>query len=696
VVSPDALQSKWVGKELRHALAVRGQRGQDNFPVIPLSLNGTRLGVLEEFFCEEPIYISVSSEAGGVEAAMNAILVALGKRVPADVAPTPQPKAEPLEELVLELTDLKFHEQEGIRRASARARLVYEPAAPGQEPTHSLQYWRLVAPMGPIEAEELRWYLEKYAIWPSEYFRDRAQKVEANLVKWGQLLHEVAMPPAHRENVMKAWAKIGDHAGLRDRARVLGVFHGGVHLVALEVMTEWKEADIASLADELIKTGLATLNRYKHLTLNPALSPFLRWSLDVAQREAVTFRWIEAMSAYVKFLVEQQSQAIEVAAALTVLELPNLFALLDLVREAGDAEATIDLATSLYSLLQALGKPRLLHRVGQVRDAAAVTLGNAWGHPQFNAAATRIEQLLLTGRLREGLDGAQQLLQRSRTAGEEAYPNADYDLAMAYIILARSMNMSGDSELALPMLDEARLRFEAIAKARAIDSAEGMASVCITEQGDSLLTLGRLNEAAAAYEEAIHRDERRGAERDVAVGKVQLGTVRKEQRRYPEALAAYADARQRFTQLDEPGTVAVVWHQTGILYQHAGQVETAEEAYQKSLAIKVRLGDVSGQASTLGQLGTLYDGALGRPEEAVAFYQQAADKYVEIGNAAAEGRQRSNLANTLRKLHRLDEARQEILRAIECDAQFGHASEPWKRPGPSLPLSRPTPAIPTA
>ena len=44
----------------------------------------------------------------------------------------------------------------------------------------------------------------------------------------------------------------------------------------------------------------------------------------------------------------------------------------------------------------------------------------------------------------------------------------------------------------------------------------------------------------------------------------------------------------------------------------------------------------------------------------------------------AKAQARSDLANTLRKLRRLDEARQEIRRAIECDAQFGHASEPWK------------------
>ena len=227
VVSTDSLQSKWVGKELRHALELREERGKDKFPVIPLSLNGTKLGVLEEFFGEEPVYIPVTSDAGGVEAAMNAILVALGKRDPADVAPTPQPKAEPLEELVLELTDLKFHEQDGVRRASARARLVYEPATPGQPDVHSAQNWRFVAPIGPIEAEDLRWYLEKYAVWPTTYDQDRARKVEADLVKWGQLLHEAAMPLVHTANVMQAWAKIGDHAGRRFSVHVDATLEAG-------------------------------------------------------------------------------------------------------------------------------------------------------------------------------------------------------------------------------------------------------------------------------------------------------------------------------------------------------------------------------------------------------------------------------------------------------------------------------------
>ncbi len=217
VVSTDSLQSIWVGRELKHALKIQAERGKEKYPVIPLALDNTKLGVLEGFFKEEPIYIPVSSGPGGVEAAMNALLVALGKRDPADVAPIPQPKSEPLEELVLELTDLKFHEQDGIRRASARARLVYQPATAGQREVTSAQSWRLVAPIGPIEAGELTWYLEQYAVWPSgiPVIRDRAKRVEENLLTWGREIHAAAMPVEHTANVLQAWAKIASHADRR-------------------------------------------------------------------------------------------------------------------------------------------------------------------------------------------------------------------------------------------------------------------------------------------------------------------------------------------------------------------------------------------------------------------------------------------------------------------------------------------------
>ena len=525
------------------------------------------------------------------------------------------------------------------------------------------------------------------ALLTSALRQDGVTKTHADLVKLMQEMDKryPVGSPASREKSVFASVELSLRRlspANRERARVLGVFHGGVNLAVLHLMMQWEMPDLGALAEALIQTGLATPNRYNHLTLNPALCPYLRGQMDAAERESLTSRWLAAMGAYAEFLVQQQSQNTEVAATLTVLELPNLFALLDLVQRAGDDEATIALATSLYSLLQALGKPRLLERVGQVRDAAAQqlekTLGDTWNHARFEAARTRIEQQLGSGQLREALAGAQALLQRARAAGERAYPEADYDLAMAHFTLARVLNTAGGAEQALPLLDEARQRFEAVAKVRPGQGAERMASVCYEEIGTCLLFLGRLDDSAAAYEECVRRAEQLGDDREVAVGKGQLGTVRMNQRRYLEALAAHAEARERFTALDEPGSVAVSWHQTGRVYQEAGQPEAAEDAYRKSLAIKVRLGNVAGQAITLEQLGMVYDEQLGRTEEAVSFFRQAIDKYIECADVFNEMTARSNIAIRLRKLRLLDDARLEVRRAISGGAQFGHAAGLWR------------------
>ena len=1291
VVSPAALQSKWVGKELHHALKIRDERGNDQFPVILLSLDGTRLGVLEGLFEEEPTYIPVSSAPGGATAALHDILVAFGLRLPTGRPPVPQPPPEPVAELVLELSDLGFDEQDGVRRPAARARLVYEPASAGQEKVVSEQMWRLIAPLGPIEAEELRWYLERWPVWPNPLVADRARKVEMNLIAWGQALHALALPPEHTANVLQGWAGVGegasrrfsvtvdvalvagaseaetiaareaatallalpwellhngdsflfqgarptrvrrrlpntrplpvqvvappirvllitarpedescsyiDHrasslplvaateelgevlrlsllhpatypaleaelaraqqagepyhvvhfdghgvydrrvglgglcfedpsdshkltgrrhqtvytnqlgpllndyriplvlleachsaqaeagaesvasellqrgvasvvamshsvleetarrfvasfypelargqrvgqamlaaqralhsdpsrgqrhgigeltladwfvpvlyqekydpqlftatpalqtqedlrerlrarlgevppepadtgfvgrsrdllalerllrqerwavvrgqggagktalaaelarwlvrsqqvsraafvsvelcshkdavldalgrqlvgadysaakydspeeallsieralreqptllvidnmeslllppfigtmpnlseeangelaailhtlvrlnakgdtrlvftsrealpapfdadsqrwelrqlgrsdavalierslaagessgaagagagaaalearreeiealvaavqghartlallapelrrrgvaatqaalvelmqqmqqqvahlpaddprhreqslfasveltlrrlsAANRERARLLGVFHGGVDLDVLRAMTGWEAAEVEGLAQELVGTGLATANPHHHLSLNPALCPYLKATFSEEELQALTAGWLEAMAAYLGYLVGQQrSQNAELAATLTLLELPNLFALLDRSQAVADPETTIERATSLYDLLQGLGKPRLMERVARVREAAAAALVEGPSHACFEASRTRIEQQLATGHLREALAGAQQLLQQVQAAGEEAYAGADYDLAMAFVLMGRVLQTGGAAQQALPLLQEASRRFEAIEHKRPGVGAERMASACLTEQGDCLTALGRYDAAAATYEESIRRSEQGGDLREVAVSKGQLGTIRLKQKRYDEALEAYQQARDTFSRLNEPGTVAIAWHQIGRVHQEAGQPEAAEEAYNQSLAIEVRLGNIVGQSRTLNQLGSLYDDVLGRPEDAVAFCLRAADNYVQIGDTANEGHTRSNLAGTLRKLHRFDEARQEIRRAIECKAQFGHASESW-------------------
>ena len=79
---------------------------------------------------------------------------------PADVgARHPQPRAEPLEEL-----GARTHRPE-VPRAGRRASRIRpardsctSPRRPGSLKCASARSWRFVAPLGPIEAEELRWY----------------------------------------------------------------------------------------------------------------------------------------------------------------------------------------------------------------------------------------------------------------------------------------------------------------------------------------------------------------------------------------------------------------------------------------------------------------------------------------------------------------------------------------------------------
>ena len=486
----------------------------------------------------------------------------------------------------------------------------------------------------------------------------------------------------------------------------------------------------AGMARHLINVGLAEPQRHDHVRLHPALAPYLSSELPAERRESAVAAWSEAMSQLTSHLYQQQFKDSQPAAELTLLELPNLLAALEhrfaavsrdnqphrasgrfttsedgsqrqvtttdqepgasalrlmeaREQQATDLESVIDMATSLEGLLQNLGRAHALRAAESIRVQAAARLqdlrgDDAWSRAQFEATSSAIDRLLGAGRLAEAVAAAEQLLTRCRKAGESAYAGATYDLAMALRTFGHALKRAGSAQAALEPLAEARTRFESLGKAGDADAAR-MASVSLAECADCLMLLGRLDEAAATYEQAVKESESGDDLRQSAAVKCQLGTVRLYQQNYAEALAAFDEARQTFEQLGEPGSVATAWHQIGRVHQEAGQFEAAEHAYQQSLHIKFSRGDRSGEASTLNQLGNLYS-IQSRREEAVRFFLQAADirALPDILDVAGEGRARSNAANELIKLSRYDDARREILRAIECIEPLGHAGQPWK------------------
>lgn len=264
------------------------------------------------------------------------------------------------------------------------------------------------------------------------------------------------------------------------------------------------------------------------------------------------------------------------------------------------------------------------------------------------------------------------MLEKAKTVGSQAYQDADYDLGMAHFMLGRVLYRGRQVAPAIDLFVESQRLFEAVG-----EGGENMASVALGQKGDCLADLGQLDEAAITYEEKIKRAEKSRNYRQVAVGKGQLATLRQLQRKYAEAVAGHKEALTIFQTLNEPKMVATAWHQIGTVLQEVENYEEAEAAYRRSLEIKTQNNDRAAQAISLGQLGNLYLDKLNRPEEAVAFYRQAADIAVELGDLAKEGLRRNNIAEALRILKRYNEAREEIIRAIQCNRPFGHATHPW-------------------
>lgn len=142
-------------------------------------------------FGEEPVGLRVDLKTGGMSEAMPVILAALGERLPGDFQPIKETLQQPVEELILKLLDTRIHEEGGKRRARAMATLIYEPVDKSARAVESKRF-NFIAPLGVIEAEDLRWYLEEYFVWPIGMFKERAERIEAQLPQRGQDLYKAA------------------------------------------------------------------------------------------------------------------------------------------------------------------------------------------------------------------------------------------------------------------------------------------------------------------------------------------------------------------------------------------------------------------------------------------------------------------------------------------------------------------------
>jgi tetratricopeptide (TPR) repeat protein len=198
VLSLDALNSPWVQEEIQHANSVR----KPGYKIVPLMRPGIEPPLLRLLFGEEPVGIKLGGGPAAVTDALPQILSAIGLQLPTEIIQHVQAQAAPPADLVLELADPAVEDVDGKPRATAVATLVYCP--PDDAPKVESPRYRFTAPLGPIEAEEISWYLERYINWPSGLFEDRAKRVVDALPQWGRLLYDTLNVEAARAP-LEAW-----------------------------------------------------------------------------------------------------------------------------------------------------------------------------------------------------------------------------------------------------------------------------------------------------------------------------------------------------------------------------------------------------------------------------------------------------------------------------------------------------------
>jgi hypothetical protein len=115
-----------------------------------------------------------------------------------------------------------------------------------------------------------------------------------------------------------------------------------VQLGVIAQLTELEPDAARDLAIELINVGLGEDMGYGHLRLDPGLAPYLLGELTAGDADALRTRWAEVMAAFAQYLYDELFKDARQANGLTLLELPNLLAMLDRLRNSASPEFLVE------------------------------------------------------------------------------------------------------------------------------------------------------------------------------------------------------------------------------------------------------------------------------------------------------------------------------------------------------------------
>ncbi|MEM7200735.1 MAG: tetratricopeptide repeat protein [Planctomycetota bacterium] len=194
VLSPAAVSSEWVRREIEWALAAEDLASETGgrYRLLPVFTGGLGPGFLG--WLGRPDLLGINANQRPLPEIAGEVAQALGV-LAVDARPCPAvTPLNPIAELTLDFSDLTFELKANKERARGRVRVEYQPPAGprGAPVTHDFE-----SPLGAIELGELRWYVET---WPSWSFGEartaRATEVEAKLSTWGRALYDASLARA--------------------------------------------------------------------------------------------------------------------------------------------------------------------------------------------------------------------------------------------------------------------------------------------------------------------------------------------------------------------------------------------------------------------------------------------------------------------------------------------------------------------
>lgn len=303
------------------------------------------------------------------------------------------------------------------------------------------------------------------------------------------------------------------------------------------------------------------------------------------------------------------------------------------------------------------GLANVMLELGEQRKAL-VYLNQALGEwREFNDTVGEAQTLVVLGTAYTQIgESRQALAQYDQALKLWRQLNNRSELADALLSLGLTYDNLGEWQKSLEASTQARRLYQQI------NNPEGEA-VALNNLGLVYVRLGEFGRALDLYNQAIGLWRKLGDRREEANTLSNLGFAEAQQNNLAKALSAYQQSLPLWRQAGDRRGEARALQRLGELQAQLGEPKKALEHFQQALPLFQTAGDRLREAETLTSLGKVIL-SQGDAAKAKEQFTLATSILTELGNRAGEAQALFGLAQTERKLGRLEESRRLIESAL--------------------------------